>query len=63
MKREQMIEKLTAVLPYHQRINPPGGECSCGHVTPLGQSTCRHVAEVAVNAIFPQASEPYRCDR
>lgn len=37
-------------LAYHSRLNPPSGECTCGHVVPLGEMFTGHLARVALDA-------------
>lgn len=38
-------------LIHHYRVNPPAGDCSCGHVVPLGHSFPAHQADEALNAL------------
>lgn len=62
MNRAEMIMKATDVLPYHWRVNPPGGECSCGHVTRLGGRTSEHVARAVLDAVLPQVTTAAELD-
>lgn len=40
-----VAHSLALVLARHQRLDPPGGRCSCGHETALGDLVSAHVAD------------------
>lgn len=50
-REEGQVEIIADILPYHWRVNPPGGLCSCGYETPLGRQTSEHVARLIVAAL------------
>lgn len=43
--RSDEAHELALLIARHHRIDPPGGKCTCGHETPLGGLTTRHIAE------------------
>lgn len=45
-------EAVTYRLVHHYRVNPPAGDCSCGHVVPPGHSFATHQADEALNAML-----------
>lgn len=46
-EREAVAYKLI----HHYLVNPPAGDCSCGHVVPLGHSFPAHQADEVLNAL------------
>lgn len=44
------VHELALLLAQHQRLDAPGGRCSCGHETALGDLTSRHVADAVIAA-------------
>jgi hypothetical protein len=55
---DQAVQIITAVLIAHTRIRPPAGDCSCGHVVPLGHSFTAHQAERIVAALEANGGRP-----
>jgi hypothetical protein len=46
---------IASVLIEHTRLRGIEGDCSCGHVVPLGKSFARHQAEQVVAALLEKA--------
>lgn len=57
--RDQARQAAADALAFHWRVNPPGGECKCGHITPLGAQYTAHLADVALDAARQYIIEDY----
>lgn len=50
---------LALLIAEHHRIDPPGGKCTCGHETPLGELVSRHIADAihAAGWVSPEVQQ------
>lgn len=46
--RDELAHEIALIMAEHHRINPPGGKCTCGHETGLGQLVTRHIADAVL---------------
>jgi hypothetical protein len=51
-----VTDLVASVLIEHTRINGIAGDCSCGHVVPLGKSFARHQAAAVVAALVERGA-------
>lgn len=50
----EQAHDLALLIANHHRIDAPGGKCTCGHETPLGELCSRHIADEIIAAGWTQ---------
>lgn len=53
-------EDIAERLIHHYQVRPPYGDCSCGHVVPLGHSFAEHQASAILAALAPHVARRER---